>query len=63
VTERSAYAIVSDLANGGYITKYRDGRRNRYEITHDLRLPEDPERDVAIGEVLSVLGGRSTTAV
>ena len=42
VTERSAYAIVNDLAEGGYITKHRDGRRNRYEITHDLRLPEAP---------------------
>jgi DNA-binding transcriptional ArsR family regulator len=60
VTERSAYAIVSDLAEGGYITKYRDGRRNRYEITHDLRLPEAPERDVAIGEVLRTLRGRAS---
>ena len=59
VTERSAYAIVSDLAEAGYITKERDGRRNRYEITHDLRLPEAPDRDVAIGEVLRALDGRS----
>jgi hypothetical protein len=58
VTERSAYAIVNDLAEGGYIIKHRDGRRNRYEIAHDLRLPEAPERDVAIGEVLDTLGGR-----
>jgi len=58
ITERSAYAIVNDLAEGGYITKYRDGRRNRYEIVHDLRLPEAPERDVAIGEVLDTLAGR-----
>ena len=58
VTERSAYAIVNDLADGGYITKERDGRRNRYEIRHDLRLPETPDREVAIGEVLRALGGR-----
>jgi DNA-binding IclR family transcriptional regulator len=57
VTERSAYAIVNDLADGGYITKERDGRRNRYEIVHELRLPEAPERDVAIGEVLRALRG------
>ena len=54
---------MADLEEGHILTRIRDGRRNRYEITHDLRLPEDPERDVAIGEVLSVLGGRSTTAV
>lgn len=56
VTERSAYAIVSDLADGGYIVKERDGRRNRYEIQPHLPLPEAPDRDVAIGEVLTVLG-------
>jgi len=58
ITERSAYAIVNDLAEGGYITKHRDGRRNRYEIVHELPLPETPERDVAIGEVLDTLVGR-----
>ena len=59
VTERSAYSIVSDLAEAGYIKKEREGRRNRYEVRHDLRLPEAPERDVAIGEVLRALDGHS----
>jgi DNA-binding IclR family transcriptional regulator len=58
VTERSAYGIVTDLADGGYITKERDGRRNRYQIQADLLLPEVEHRDLAIGEVLTVLTGR-----
>ena len=57
VTERSAYGIVSDLAEAGYILKERDGRRNRYEIQHHLPLPEALDRDEAIGDVLSVLSG------
>jgi hypothetical protein len=57
ITERSAYAIVNDLAEGGYITKVKEGRRNRYEISPDRPLPEVADRDVAIGEVLSVLAG------
>jgi hypothetical protein len=57
VTERSAYAIVNDLAEGGYIVKQREGRRNRYEIQHHLPLPESPHREQAIGEVLDVLAG------
>jgi DNA-binding MarR family transcriptional regulator len=57
ITERSAYAIVSDLAGGGYITKEREGRRNRYQIQSDLPLPEAEYRDLAIGEVLDVLAG------
>ena len=57
ITERSAYGIVSDLAEAGYILKERDGRRNRYQIQHHLPLPEALDRDQAIGDVLSVLSG------
>jgi hypothetical protein len=59
VTERSAYAIVNDLAEAGYVTKEKEGRRNRYSVRTDLPLPEATDRDVAIGEVLSVLSRSS----
>jgi DNA-binding transcriptional ArsR family regulator len=59
ITERSAYAIVNDLAEAGYVTKEKEGRRNRYSVRSHLPLPETADRDVAIGEVLSVLS-RST---
>ena len=29
ITERTAFGIVTDLADAGYIVKERDGRRNR----------------------------------
>jgi DNA-binding MarR family transcriptional regulator len=58
ITERSAYGIVSDLADGGYVTKQRDGRRNRYQIQHYLPLPETTHNELAIGEVLAVLTGK-----
>ena len=32
ITERSAYGIVTDLTEGGYVVKEKDGRRNRYQI-------------------------------
>lgn len=57
ITERRAYALVSDLADGGYVVKERDGRRNRYRIQEHLPLPEATDRDLAIGEVLGVLTG------
>jgi len=52
ITERSAYAIVTDLAAAGYVVKDKDtdGRRNRYQIQAHLPLPER-----TIGEVLDVL--------
>ena len=55
ITERSAYSIVNDLAEAGYVVKERDGRRNRYHIQHHLPVPDTPNRDQAIGEVLRVL--------
>lgn len=57
ITERSAYAVVTDLTDAGYVVKEREGRRNRYHIRSDLPLPEAPDRDVDIGEVLATLTG------
>jgi len=57
VTERSAYAIVSDLTEAGYVLKERDGRRNRYSIQHHMPLPEPTGRERTVGEVLDLLVG------
>ncbi len=62
VTERSAYGIVSDLADAGYIVKEREGRRNRYHVQKHLPLPDVPDRDRAIGDLLKVLTGQQTTS-
>jgi DNA-binding IclR family transcriptional regulator len=55
ITERSAYAIVTDLAEAGYIVKDKDGRRNRYQIQGHLPLRESVGRERTIGEVLDLL--------
>ena len=63
ITERSAYAIVTDLTKAGYVVKQRDGRRNRYQIQAHLPLPEPISGEPAIGEVLAVvLGNRDGLA-
>lgn len=56
ITERSAYGIVTDLADAEYIVKERDGRRNRYEIQHHLPIREATYRERTIGEMLDLLG-------
>jgi DNA-binding MarR family transcriptional regulator len=58
ITERSAYAIVTDLAEAGYVVKRKDGRRNRYQIQEHLPLPERASQQPAIGEVLALLAGQ-----
>jgi DNA-binding MarR family transcriptional regulator len=62
ITERSAYGIVTDLTEAGYIVKQKDGRRNRYEIQEHLPLPEPTSRDRTVGEVLALLVGDDASA-
>ena len=57
ITERSAHAIVSDLAGAGYVVRQKDGRRNRYQIQAHLPLPEAGTGGLAIGEILALLAG------
>jgi hypothetical protein len=57
ITERSAYGIVIDLAEAGYIVKRKDGRRNRYEIQAHLPLPERSSQERTVGDVLALLAG------
>jgi DNA-binding IclR family transcriptional regulator len=57
ITERSAYGIVTDLTDAGYIVKQKDGRRNRYQIQTHLPLPESTSRERTVGEVLALLVG------
>jgi Winged helix DNA-binding domain len=57
ITERSAYGIVLDLAEAGYIVKEKAGRRNRYQIQAHLPLPEPSGRERTVGEVLALLAG------
>ena len=68
ITERTAYGIVNDLVDAGYIVKEREGRRNRYEVQHHQPLREPTARETSIGEVLDLLvdtasasGGRRRT--
>jgi MarR family len=59
ITERSAFSIVTDLVEAGYVIKEKDGRRNRYHIQVHLPLPEPTSQERTVGEVLSLLAGTS----
>jgi hypothetical protein len=60
ITERSAFGIVSDLAEAGFIVKEKGGRRNRYRVEADLPVPESADRRLAIGDLLALLRGQDT---
>ena len=57
ITERSAYGIVTDLAEAGYAVKQKDCRCNRYQVQAHMPLPEPTSQRLAIGEVLALLAG------
>ena len=61
ITERSAYSIVAELAEAGYVVKQKDGRRNRYQIQAHLPLPEPTSRERTVGEILVRLAGTGAT--
>ena len=55
ITERAAHRIVAELLAAGYITRTRDGRRNRYTVNADLPLPDPIARDQNVGDLLTLL--------
>jgi DNA-binding Lrp family transcriptional regulator len=55
ITERAAHRIVAELEESGYLTRERNGRRNRYTIAPDLPVPDSIARERQIGDLLDVL--------
>jgi hypothetical protein len=57
ITERSAFGIITDLVEAGYVVKEKTGRRNRYHVQAHLPLPEPTTQERTVGEVLALLTG------
>src|SRR5687767_7491475 len=55
ITERAAHRIVVDLIAAGYVSRERNGRRNRYTVRRDLPLPDLLARGQRVGDLLEIL--------
>ena len=55
ITERAAQRIVADLAEAGFITIERVGRRNRYAVDHEHAMRHEAQAGHEIGELLDLL--------
>ena len=55
VTERTAFGVVADLTDAGYLMKERAGRRNRYQVQEHLPLDESVLTQRTVGELLALL--------
>ncbi|GAA0289109.1 hypothetical protein GCM10010302_29290 [Streptomyces polychromogenes] len=57
LTERTVQAIVTDLQADGYLSRTRDGRRNRYVVAPGARFRHPAEADREIAGLLAYLAG------
>lgn len=58
ITERAVQRILDDLEETGYISRYRDGRQNRYEIHPDLPMRHPAQQGRAVRDLLELLALR-----
>ncbi len=59
IGERAAQKIVADLVADGYLSRTKEGRRNRYEVNPNAPLRHPLFADVRIGLLLDAFRSRN----
>lgn len=54
ITERAALGIVGDLADAGYLSIEKKGRRNFYQVNRQLKFRHQLESHKNIGSLIKV---------
>ncbi|WP_096333649.1 helix-turn-helix transcriptional regulator [Nannocystis exedens] len=62
LTERGVQRIVKELATSGYITRERNGRRNRYLVHARQPLRRSIARHRQVGDLLQLITQRRAAA-
>lgn len=62
ITERAAQRILADLVENGYVTRTKEGRRNRYGVNPKGHLRHPRFRHLEIGPLLEILNTSITEA-
>jgi DNA-binding transcriptional ArsR family regulator len=60
ITERAAHRILGDLIRAGYVTRERDGRRNRYRLSLHLPMRHPLERTTPVCELVEALASSAS---
>lgn len=55
ITERAVQRIVTELENGTYITRQRNGRRNSYIVHKNLYLRHPIESHCSVSDLLGLI--------
>ncbi len=59
ITERAVQAIISDLEAAGYLTREREGRRNRYTVHTESLFRHPAQGGHRVGPLLDILAAES----
>ena len=55
ITERAVHRIVDDLEHAGYVSRSREGRRNRYAVHGDVPLRHAVERHRTAASLIALV--------
>lgn len=59
VTERAVQRLVTELEEGGYLRRQREGRCNRYEVDLDVPLRHPIEQHCPVADLVKMVLGTS----
>jgi len=63
ITERSAYRMLADLQQAGYVRRRKVGRHNSYEIDPKLPLRDAILENEIVGELIALARKKADTSV
>jgi DNA-binding transcriptional ArsR family regulator len=55
ITERAVQRILDDLEEAGYLSRFRDGRQNSYEVHGERPMRHPAQSGLPIHELLELL--------
>ncbi|MFW7380266.1 MAG: helix-turn-helix transcriptional regulator [Oligoflexus sp.] len=55
ITERAVQRIVADLEDGGYITRVKEGRTNRYKLSLSKKLRHPVEKNCVLRDLVDLI--------
>lgn len=58
ITERAAQRILTELEEAGYLTRTKDGRRNRYTLNPGMRMRHPMDQEHKVDELVDLLAKR-----
>jgi len=63
ITERSAYRMLADLQQAGYVRRRKVGRQNSYEINANLPLRDPTLENELVGDLIALARKKADTSV